>query len=139
MNLDNDSNPLLAQRRIPDDTCVYAFHFPSTARSQLEAVRDEILAFVDDQCRGYIWHRDSFNLRVSEKPGSDDAWLEGRTAVGDCVDDEWWIVWFAREVTKRWQGAVARCAPLCGPYFTPYIDACLFFPSASRIRTESSS
>ncbi len=70
----------------------------------------------------WIWHKDPWELRpattaeggVTTNPhkgkgkavlvaGRD---LEGRMRVGDCVDDEWLVVWLLREVSRRWPEVV---------------------------------
>ncbi|KIJ45573.1 hypothetical protein M422DRAFT_166272 [Sphaerobolus stellatus SS14] len=65
----------------------------------------------------FIWHRDAFELKVQEskgkgkskeKGGEGEAWrLEGRMRVGDCVDDEWAVVWVLREASRRWDVCVS--------------------------------
>ncbi|KAH6917569.1 SGT1 protein-domain-containing protein [Coprinopsis sp. MPI-PUGE-AT-0042] len=60
------------------------------------------------QDQGFIWHRDTFEVKVVPNPdGEKDSWvLEGRMRVGDCVDDEWCVVWLLREVSAKWDLAV---------------------------------
>jgi hypothetical protein len=111
MNL-NDHSSLLAQARSAAnyDSCRYAIHFPASenSRSALESIRDEIQAFIDGRSRGFIWNHEDIELRVADAPGTANAWIEGNTVVGDSVEDEWFIVWLLREVSKRWPDAVIR-------------------------------
>jgi len=53
---------------------------------------------VDSLLHDFIWHRDSFELKVVQDPDQNqESWiLEGRMRVGDCVDDEWCTVWLLR-------------------------------------------
>lgn len=49
---------------------------------------------------GFLWHRDPFELKVISDT---NGWqLEGTVRVGDCVDDEWCVVWLLREISKKW-------------------------------------
>lgn len=43
-------------------------------------------------------------------------YLEGRTSYGDCVEDEWFIVYMLREVTKLFPGAWARICDADGEF-----------------------
>ncbi|KAF8845344.1 SGT1-domain-containing protein [Paxillus ammoniavirescens] len=54
----------------------------------------------------FLWHRDPFQLKIAPDPdarlGEDKNVLEGCMRVGDCVDDEWCVVWLLREISKQW-------------------------------------
>ena len=49
----------------------------------------------DQWTTGYIWQQDKFNL-VKKGP-----FLHGETTFGDCIEDEWFIVWILREISKQ--------------------------------------
>ena len=102
---------------ISEDTLQYAI-YPSPEASDkasvvgLAALIEELVhEFLPD----HIWHRDSFELKAApQRPGiksskgvTEDKWiLEGRMRVGDCVDDEWCVVWLLREASLRWDCAI---------------------------------
>jgi hypothetical protein len=67
-----------------------------------------IASYVESLLPGFIWHRDPFDLKVVSDPDSEcDGWmLEGTMRVGDCVDDEWCVVWLLKEISARWDVAV---------------------------------
>lgn len=121
------------------DVCHYTLYFPQTPSSStssptstkliesLHALSAEILAFVQTLCDdakvggGYIWQRESFNLRptraattaaaastssTSSSESVANFSLQGSTTVGESVEDEWWIVWLLREISKKWKDAV---------------------------------
>lgn len=76
----------------------------------------------------FIWHRDAFELRVVQalpheivdKSSSSQYKLEGRMRIGDCIDDEWCVVWLLRELTKSLDVAVR------------YVPTCILFEHASE-------
>jgi hypothetical protein len=85
-----------------EEACSYAL-FPALG-SDLPVELAEIIALVTEQTSSYIWHRETFGLHTAQGR------LQGRTRVGDCVDDEWLIVWLLRELTKARPSLVARSA-----------------------------
>jgi hypothetical protein len=95
---------------ISEDRLQYALYPPpgqkdKTAVSSLAAV---LQAHVDSLLPEFIWHRDTFQLKVARDldAGDQDWMLEGTMRVGDCVDDEWCVVWLLKEITKRWDVVV---------------------------------
>lgn len=93
------------------DTCHYTLQFPPSQSSPaaLSSVLAEVLAFVATLSSSYIWHKQPFNLTLSPAPFSGPSqgnFLEGRTDCTDCVDDEWFVVWLLREVTRAWEDVV---------------------------------
>ncbi|KAF9648515.1 SGT1-domain-containing protein [Thelephora ganbajun] len=61
--------------------------------------------YTDDLLPGFLWHRDPFELKVVSDA---NGWvLEGTMRVGDCVDDEWCVVWLLREISKKWDLAIS--------------------------------
>ncbi|KAJ3118818.1 hypothetical protein HK098_005829 [Nowakowskiella sp. JEL0407] len=73
----------------------------------------------------YIWQKDSFFLNskrneskrvsistsyfISNGSDIDDLiCLAGKVRFGDCIDDEWFVVWILYQITERFKNAVAR-------------------------------
>ena len=96
----------ISQRKIAEDEAVYRIFF--LGQQDLPLALQEILAYVLSLCTsadcggGYIWQREGFTLALS----SDASHLEGRTKPGDCVEDEWFIVWLLSQISRRWSNAV---------------------------------
>lgn len=100
---------------ISEDTLIYTI-YPDPLTSSSEASTVSLSALIHSRVREllpstHIWHRDAFELNVvlSDIPSEVDTtkdgqsrMLEGRMRVGDCVDDEWCVVWILREVSKSW-------------------------------------
>lgn len=95
---------------VSEDTLEYTLYPPpgSTDQSSATGLAALIESLVQTSLPNFIWHRDSFELKVVQaQEGKDDEWmLEGRMRVGDCVDDEWCAVWLLREISTRWDIAV---------------------------------
>jgi hypothetical protein len=86
--------------------------------------------YADGLLPGFLWHRDPFELKVASDT---NGWvLEGIMRVGDCIDDEWCVVWLLREISKKWDIAITS-VPL---HLTriPYSNYC---PTACRTRMGS--
>ncbi|ESK98503.1 suppressor-like protein [Moniliophthora roreri MCA 2997] len=67
-----------------------------------------IHSFVDSSLPPeFLWHRDSFELKVAQDTDTQEWFLEGRMRVGDCVDDEWCTIWLLREISSKWDVAIS--------------------------------
>ncbi|PFH49193.1 hypothetical protein AMATHDRAFT_81409 [Amanita thiersii Skay4041] len=89
---------------IAEDTLHYSL-YPSSASSDSTSVSSFaacISAFAEDLLPNFIWHRDSFELKVVKNPDSDGYILEGIMRVGDSVDDEWCTVWLLKQISAQW-------------------------------------
>ena len=77
----------------------------------LEACRVACAAHLAPFLEGYVWQRDAFRLEIVAAEGGSrgvPARLAGATRFGDCVDDEWFIVWLLHELTRAFPTLVAR-------------------------------
>ena len=80
----------------------------------LEATRAACMSHLEPHVEGYIWQKDPFQLEVvaATPPGTSrsgtPAHLAGVTRFGDNVEDEWFIVWMLRELTRAFPALVAR-------------------------------
>ena len=94
---------------IAEDTLQYILHPgpPFEDKSALTTLTTLIDSYVSSLLPNHLWHRDAFELKVVGSPCGEGGWvIEGRMRVGDCVDDEWCVVWLLREITRRWDVAV---------------------------------
>ena len=93
---------------IAEDTLCYALFPPQNLadRASVTTFAACILAYVHSLLPGFIWHRDSFEIKVVPDPDSKTWMLEGTLRVGDCVDDEWCTVWLLREISAKWDLAI---------------------------------
>jgi hypothetical protein len=91
---------------ISEDTLQYALYPPPENSDKISVITFAacIQTFVDNLLPNFLWHRDPFELKIVRDPdaGSERWMLQGRMRVGDCVDDEWCVVWLLREVTRKW-------------------------------------
>ncbi|KAF8527912.1 SGT1 protein-domain-containing protein [Hysterangium stoloniferum] len=92
---------------IAGDTLQYVIHPGSLSsdKSAVTALATLIDSYVASALPNYIWHRDSFALEVVKVQS---AWIiEGRMRVGDCIDDEWCVVWLLRDISRRYDIAIS--------------------------------
>ncbi|RPD81718.1 SGT1-domain-containing protein [Lentinus tigrinus ALCF2SS1-7] len=96
---------------ISEDTLQYTLYLPPDQSDRVSATTFAALLtdHVQSLLPGHLWHRDAFELKVAPDPeGSKDVWvLEGRMRVGDCIDDEWCVVWLLRELSSKWDLVVS--------------------------------
>ncbi|KAJ5452334.1 hypothetical protein N7445_000517 [Penicillium cf. griseofulvum] len=78
---------------LPDDAVAYSiYHIPSSPHPRPADLTKDLL-------KDYIWQREAFRLEITKEDGITS--LQGRTTFGDSIEDEWVIVYFLRELTKR--------------------------------------
>ena len=91
---------------ISEDTVQYRLYpkQQSTDKVSVLALATVLKTYADDLLPGFLWHRDPFELKIASDT---KGWrLEGIMRVGDCVDDEWCVVWLLREISKKWDIAI---------------------------------
>jgi hypothetical protein len=92
---------------ISEDRLQYAL-YPAPGqrdRTSVSSLAAVLQAHVDDVLQpSFVWHRDAFQLKVAPDPdgAKEEYILEGTMRVGDCVDDEWCVVWLLREISRKW-------------------------------------
>ncbi|NXV11646.1 ECD protein, partial [Cepphus grylle] len=74
----------------------------------------------------YIWQRQPFRLRCVPARGDTPAHIGGTTLFGDNVEDEWFIVYLVREITREFPGLAARIDDNDGEFLL--IEAADFLP-----------
>ncbi|KAM9232901.1 protein ecdysoneless homolog [Leptosomus discolor] len=74
----------------------------------------------------YIWQRQPFCLRYVPPRGETPAHIGGTTLFGDNVEDEWFIVYLIREITREFPGLAARIDDNDGEFLL--IEAADFLP-----------
>ena len=97
---------------IAEDALHYALYPPSASsdKTNVSALALAIQAYLDETLRGFIWHRDSFELKLQQDEDTKQYYIGGDMRVGDSIDDEWCAVWLLKEISARWDVAV-RSAP----------------------------
>ncbi|KAN0125412.1 SGT1 domain containing protein [Lactarius tabidus] len=97
------------QPSIAEDTIYYALHPPesSSDRTSTTILALSVQNFVESLLPDFLWHRDTFQVKVVQN-GDKSGWiLEGWMRVGDSIDDEWCVVWLLREVSVKWDCAIS--------------------------------
>ncbi|XDV43054.1 hypothetical protein PO909_011604 [Leuciscus waleckii] len=102
MNMD-----VLRRPAIPEDAVQYQLFLahpdPSDAEANeksLKQIQQNILAEIAPLLVPYIWQHQPFNIRYHPEKGDVPAHLGGVTEFGDNVEDEWFIVYLLKEITR---------------------------------------
>ncbi|XP_038166483.1 protein ecdysoneless homolog isoform X1 [Arvicola amphibius] len=74
----------------------------------------------------YIWQNQPFNLKYKPAKGGVPAHMYGMTKFGDNIEDEWFIVYVIKEITKAFPELVARIEDNDGEFLL--IEAADFLP-----------
>ena len=116
---------------ISEDTVQYRLYPAQQSADKISVLTlaTVLKSYVDGLLPGFLWHRDPLEFKVVSYT---DGWmLEGTMRVGDCIDDEWCVVWLLREISKKWDIAI-KSVSLRLSHFP-----CSNHPVVYRIRTES--
>ncbi|KAI8576352.1 hypothetical protein K450DRAFT_257347 [Umbelopsis ramanniana AG] len=88
----------------------YSIYFPKETSSieDLQQISAEIRALAEQITGNYIWQKDHFGLSITTSSLRDPSYpfLHGITRYGDCVTDEWLVVYILKEISKRYQDVV---------------------------------
>lgn len=89
--------------QIAEDTICYRLHAPldQASKSEVESLSTVIQTFVEVLLPNHLWNRDSFELKPVQDVNPKHWLLQGVMRVGDCVDDEWLVVWLLRQITAK--------------------------------------
>lgn len=88
--------------RHEEDSCEYRLYPLRISDQPLDNLQAEILAWVMGTfARNYIWQKDVFNLNLDASA----TYLFGKIRFGDCIHDEWFVVWLLQQITVKWQMA----------------------------------
>ncbi|NXP53371.1 ECD protein, partial [Heliornis fulica] len=114
---------------LPEDAVRYRL-FAATgagAEALLRRCAEVIMVRFAPLLATYIWQRQPFRLRyVPPRGGETPAHLSGTTLFGDNVEDEWFIVYLIREITREFPGVAARIDDNDGEFLL--IEAADFLP-----------
>ncbi|CAG8591663.1 8006_t:CDS:10 [Funneliformis caledonium] len=115
-----------------EDQVYYSIYFPFPSTSDHESFLQEtsalIISELSQYLNGYIWQKDSFQLKII-KSESDPGYpfLHGKTRFGDCIDDEWFIVFLLRQISLKFKDAVISVSDYDGEFLL--IEAAKQLPS----------
>lgn len=107
-------------RHLPEDCVEYTIHIIGSKlnalekREKLRKVQSAGLKLTSELTKGFIWQRDSFNLRLEREAGESS--LRGRINFGDSVEDEWLVVYILRELSKKFPEVWIRVVDTDGQF-----------------------
>ncbi|KAF4623707.1 hypothetical protein D9613_001668 [Agrocybe pediades] len=94
---------------IAEDTLHFTIYPPEelSDKASVSSFAACITSYVESLLPGFIWHRDTFEVKLAPAP-EDKRWvLESRMRVGDSVDDEWCTVWLLKQISSKWDVVIS--------------------------------
>lgn len=99
---------------------------PSKYKEVLQNYIERIMTQFAPMLVPYIWQNQPFNLRFKPEKGGVPAHMFGVTKFGDNIEDEWFIVYLVKQITKEFPELVARIEDNDGEFLL--IEAADFLP-----------
>ncbi|XP_005390046.1 PREDICTED: protein ecdysoneless homolog [Chinchilla lanigera] len=99
---------------------------PEKRREILEKYIERIMTQFAPMLAPYIWQNQPFNLKYKPGKGGVPAHMYGMTKFGDNIEDEWFIVYLIKQITKEFPELVARIEDNDGEFLL--IEAADFLP-----------
>ncbi|XP_015742997.1 protein ecdysoneless homolog [Python bivittatus] len=81
---------------------------PEHHQDILQQYIERILAHFAPILVSYIWQNEPFNLKYKPAKGNIPAHIAGLTKFGDNIEDEWFIIYLIKEITKEFPELLAR-------------------------------
>ncbi|KAI8095403.1 SGT1 protein-domain-containing protein [Thamnidium elegans] len=95
------------------DYVQYAIYLPpqDTEAATLSYLQDTLAminSLIQPLIKDYIWHKDRFHLSIAYDHGQDPSYpfLFGISRFGDCINDEWFMVYLLQTISLRLSEAV---------------------------------
>ena len=117
-------------RQLPDEYMEYAIYIineeldTAHERSRLQEINNAGKGLRKKHLKDYIWQREEFFMELVYEEGK---WaLHGKTNFGDCVVDEWLIVWLLRELSQQFEDVWIRAYDSQGEFL--FIEAAKALP-----------
>uniref|UniRef100_A0A8P0PDJ1 Ecdysoneless cell cycle regulator n=1 Tax=Canis lupus familiaris TaxID=9615 RepID=A0A8P0PDJ1_CANLF len=99
---------------------------PEKHKEILQKYIERIMTQFAPMLAPYIWQNQPFNLRYKPGKGNVPAHMFGVTKFGDNIEDEWFIVYIVKQITKEFPELVARIEDNDGEFLL--IEAADFLP-----------
>ncbi|KAM7073657.1 protein ecdysoneless homolog isoform 3-T4 [Molossus nigricans] len=99
---------------------------PEKHKETLQKYIERIMTQFAPMLVPYIWQNQPFNLKYKPGKGGVPAHMFGMTKFGDNIEDEWFIVYIVKQITKEFPELVARIEDNDGEFLL--IEAADFLP-----------
>ncbi|CCG80740.1 putative Regulatory factor Sgt1 [Taphrina deformans PYCC 5710] len=103
------------------DICSYHIYVKEPSLATAQEVESLIREIHNPWTVDYIWQVESFSIAIN-----DDYSLGGSTRFGDCIEDEWLIVWILTELSKRRSDVYVRITDTDGEFLL--IESAMHLP-----------
>ncbi|EWC48246.1 hypothetical protein DRE_02350 [Drechslerella stenobrocha 248] len=112
----------LPRQLLVEDTVEYFIHLvpvpgispQKDVKTELDKLLPRIMKAIEPFTDEFIWQRDEFNLKSTEKDGI--AYLHGRIEFGESIDDEWFTVFLLREISRSFPQLWIRVVDMDGEF-----------------------
>ncbi|ORX85322.1 SGT1-domain-containing protein [Anaeromyces robustus] len=110
-------NELFEKNSIEDNYVDYCLYIPNLKdnvenpnKDNLEAalidISIKIFSFINQYTQNYIWQKEQFQLKICYSTELEYPYLSGKTIIGDCMDDEWFITFLLFEISKEFKNCI---------------------------------
>ncbi|XP_060789345.1 protein ecdysoneless homolog isoform X2 [Neoarius graeffei] len=105
---------------------LFVLHPDLLDAQEKQRLLEDVLAEVAALLVGYIWQKQPFNLSFHPEKGGVPAHLSGSTEFGDNVEDEWFIVYLLKCITRKFSELAASIQDNDGQFLL--IEAAEYLP-----------
>jgi len=107
------------------ETVSYSIHVQNCSPMKAMEVLSRASEALDHLLRGYLWHNEPFRLVIKADPGEPLS-LFGTTCIGECIEDEWFIVYLLIKLSQDIQDIAISVVDTDGQFLlmeaADYID-----------------
>ncbi|OUM62081.1 hypothetical protein PIROE2DRAFT_62123 [Piromyces sp. E2] len=86
----------------------------------------KIFSFINKYTNNYIWQKEQFQLKIRYSNELTFPYLSGKTLIGDCMDDEWFITFLLFEISKQFNNCIISVKDNDGEFLL--IEAANYLP-----------
>eukprot|EP00833_Pecoramyces_ruminatium_P006023 jgi/Orpsp1_1/1180055/evm.model.c7180000071985.1 len=86
----------------------------------------KISSFINKYTKEYIWQKEKFQLKICYSTELNYPYLSGKTIIGDCMNDEWFITFLLFEISKNFENTIISVKDNDGEFLL--IEAANYLP-----------
>ncbi|ORX50317.1 SGT1-domain-containing protein [Piromyces finnis] len=86
----------------------------------------KVFSFINRYTNNYIWQKEQFILNICYSTELTFPYLSGKTLIGDCLDDEWFITFLLFEISKQFDNFIISVKDNDGEFLL--IEAANYLP-----------
>ncbi|KAI9098700.1 SGT1 protein-domain-containing protein [Phlyctochytrium arcticum] len=116
-----------------EDVVTYSIYRHGSSRNPAEdgdwteSFLKSVQTYISQWTEGYVWHQEPFVLTTAFSTDLKSPYVTGKTRFGDCLEDEWFIVFILFQISTAFQDIVISVSDNDGQFLL--IEAADFLPS----------